>query len=183
MALNPLSNWQQTHKELKKVINLAWASKNGDWYNGQLVSIATDPSVLDTTTGFTFTFGVAAFVAALSAIPPTIDQEAAANGWASAWAAGMTAAVLVVSPGAFVPPPPNPTGTFSAVLTSTIDPPSIVAGQDIIADKMSKKQNGLNSKIPEIFREATLKLTITVAGSDSTSPTPVPLTVANVPLL
>ena len=80
-----------------------------------------------------------------------------------------------------------PNTIFSVVNTTVIDPTSIALGKAKILELVTAPpvSDPQLSQFPTKFREATLLLTITVSGLDSTPPGgggPLPLVAANIPI-
>lgn len=185
MAIDSLADWKSTLTALPKVADNSWAANFANWYYDRIINIETDPSFLDSSAGFIFTFDTATFQTELEALTPTDNATTGITGFADAWETALLASAALVATGAFVPPPGNPATTFSAVASTVIDIPSITAGKNKLLELTTAPPtaNALTSDFATKFREATLLLTITVAGTNSASPTPAPLTVPNVPLI
>lgn len=186
MAVDILQIWKDELANLPKVTDTSWAANFSAWYADRLTGITTDPAAL-VPSGFVFTFAESIFAAQLIALTPTTSALDGIQGFADAWEVALNATTVVVAPGSAVPPP-SPSTTFSAVTTTVIDPASIAAGKAklielVTAPPVADPQDSL---FPVKFREATLLLTITVSGLDSTPPGsggPLPLVAANVPLI
>lgn len=172
---DPVVDWLTTFSLLPKVMNTSWQANFANWYADRIQNLMPDTK-LDVTAGFTFTFGKSAFQTALASVSSIAD-------FANAWETGLLASAVTVSTGAFVDEKSNLT-LFSAVATAILDLPSIALGKAKILELVGVSPIGdaLDSKFPVKFRQATLLLTMTVSGSDS-SPTPVPLVAATVPLV
>lgn len=187
-AIDPLPTWQSTLAALPKVADNSWAANFAAWYADRLTGITTNPANL-VPTGFVFTFNQATFQAQLQTLTPQSTAAAGIQGFANAWETALVASTVVVAPGSFKPPATPPT-TFSAIISTTIDTPSIAAGKAKLLELVTAPpvSDPNLSQFPAKFREATLLLTITVVGLDSqpppsAGPGPQPLTVANVPLI
>lgn len=185
MAVDPLVTWKSTLATLPKVSDTSWAANFASWYADRIVNIETDPSSF-TASGFVFTFAKPIFQSQLLSLTPTNNALAGITGFANAWETALNASSVIVGPGSFQNPA-TPTTTFSAIISSTIDPTSIATGKAKILELVTAPPvaDANDSQFPIKFREATLLLTITVIGLDST-PTPagpLPLTVANIPLV
>lgn len=198
--IDPLATWRSTLAALPKVSDNSWAANFAGWVADRISAtgaadgkgIETKPTNLTLASpppgGFIFTFDEATFATQLQALTPTTDPSAGINGFANAWATAIAGTVfpttLNVTPGAFIPPT-SPTTLFSAVTSVLLDPASILAAKAKIIELASSTpvDDPNLSEFPVKFREAFLLLTITVVGLDSTTPTPVPLTAANVPLI
>lgn len=187
MAIDSLSVWRQEFANLPKVDNPIWSINFANWYFNRVSAVGAadsqglfpDPADL-APTGWLFTFDIATFISLLTIIPPSLDQVASILLFADAWLAAMQNSPVVVASGTFKPPPSNAT-TFSTVNNTSLDPPSIIAGKTKLLELQSVPQtdDALQSQFPVIFREATLLLTFTVEGLDSTTNNN-PLTVPNV---
>jgi hypothetical protein len=185
MPINPLNLWKSSLADLTPVDDTSWAANFATWYADNIASISPDPASL-VAPGFTFTFQQSIFQAQLLTLMPTPDALLGITGFANAWEAAILSSIVVVAPGAFIPPT-APTTLFSVVISTIIDPASIVVAKTKILDLATAEPvaNVNDSKFPEIFREATLQLKINVIGLDSTPPpaSPLPLTAMNVPLV
>ena len=198
--IDNLATWRSTLAALPKVSDNSWAANFAGWVADRLSpvtavdtkGIETDPLVLTLVSpppaGFVFTFPEASFATALQALSPTTDASAGIQSFADAWEDALNSLVfpasLSVTLGAFAPPT-SPTTLFSSVTMVTLVPASITAGKNkIIELATSTPVDDPNlSEFPVKFREAFLLLKIKVVGLDSTTPTPVPLTVDNIPLI
>jgi hypothetical protein len=185
MSIKPLQDWKDALEALPKVGDASWALAFADFYEEMILQITTDPSIM-TPVGFTFTFNKAIFAAQLATLAPTPDALAGITGFANAWNAAVLSTIVVVGPGT-VYGSPSPATTFSAVVTSLINPASIAAGQAIILTLATEPPVGdpQDSKFPEKFRDATLALMIDVTGINSIPPPagPLPLVALLVPLV
>ena len=183
MPVDALQDWKDELENLPKVSDSSWSLNFAEWYADRIVNIEADSLVLDTSAGFLFTFAEATFALALSSLAPTTDPVAGITNFATAWEGAILASIVVVSPGAFIPPS-SPATIFSVVTGTVIDPPSIAAAKAKIIELSSSSpvDDPQDSEFPVKFREATLLLTITVTGLNS-APTPVPLVAPLVPLL
>lgn len=187
--IDALSVWQSTLAALPKVNDNSWSGNFANWYSNRITNIEPDQTKLNTGAGFIFTFSEATFQSQLVLLTPTTNQAAGIAGFANAWASAIALTVfpatLNVSPGSFIPPA-SPPSIFSAVTSVIIDPASIIAATAKINELATAPpvSDPLMSQFPEKFRDATLLLTITVVGLDST-PTPagpLPLTAPLIPL-
>lgn len=182
MTIESLQTWKNELENLPKVTTPVWALNFANWYADMIRGIESDPISFQAV-GFSFSFPTSAFASALSALPPTTDPASGILGFASAWESAILSTMVSVAPGSIIPPPSPPT-TFSVVTSSLIDPSSILAGKAKILELVDVSVVG-ESQFPIKFREATLLLTFTVAGLDSTpSPSgPLPLTASNIPFI
>jgi hypothetical protein len=186
--IDPLATWKSTLAALPKVADTSWALTFANWVAARVVSITTDPASLTLASPLLFTFNTASFASGLISLAPTNNPLAGITGFADAWANSIATitypASLLVAPGAFIPPT-SPTTLFSAITAVSIDPASILSGKAKIIELAAAVPvaDPNDSLFPEKFRDAFLELTITVVGLDSTVPTPVPLTAANIPLI
>lgn len=177
--IDPLSTWQSTLAALPKVADTSWALNFADWYSNRIVNIQPNQTILNTSTGFVFTFSTATFAAQLITLGPTFNQAAGIAGFANAWATAIALtifpATLNVSAGAFIGTSTPPT-LFSAVTAVVLDPASIVAAVAKINELATAPpvSDPTMSQFSEKFRDATLLLTITVTGLNSVPPPPGP---------
>jgi hypothetical protein len=178
VAIDPLSVWEDELENLPKVSDTSWAANFASWYADRLIGITTDPAAL-VPTGFVFTFNESLFASGLLALGPTNNQVQAINDFADAWEVAMLASTVVVGPGSFIPPA-TPASTFGGVASTVIDP--FAAAKAKLLELIGVPPT-VPSAFPTKFRDATLLLTITASGVNSVSPTPGPLTAANVPLI
>lgn len=183
MAIKSLQDWKDTLEALPKVADASWSNTFANWYADMIADIEPDPSAF-TAVGFLFTFQPTIFANGLSSLPPTTDPASGIIGFATAWEAALLASIALVGPGS-VYGPSSPATTFSAVATTIIDIPSIALGKAKLLELIGAApvDDAQNSQFPVKFREATLLLTFTAVGTDST-PTPagpLPLTAALVP--
>ncbi len=187
MAIDPLVTWRSTLAALPSTSTPIWAVNFSQWYADRIVNIETDPSFL-VDPGFSFVFSISTFKSALEVLPPTTDQLAGITAFATAWESAILASTVSAFPGAFIPPS-TPATLFSIVSTTVIDPAGIAAGKAKIIELATALpvSDPLLSEFPVKFREATLLLTVTVTGFDSTPPVPgpgpLPLTAPLVPLI
>lgn len=190
MPIEPLQTWKDELENLPKVADNSWALNFANWYASMIIGIEPDPAAL-TPTGWVFTFPAPVFAANLQSLAPTDSQLDGISGFADAWLAAAQISTIVVAPGTIVGPPPGtPPAIFSVVNPppeTQIDPSSVTAAKAKILELVTAPPAGSaqDSQFPEKFRDATLLLTISVSGLDST-PTPagpLPLSVANVPLV
>lgn len=182
--IDPLSSWKSSLAALAKVTDDSWAANFAAWYGDRIAAISPDPSQL-VATGFSFTFEASTFASQLLDLTP-VDHAA---GFATAWESAMMASSALCLPGTFKPPT-SPLTLFSAVTSTVIDPASIAAGKTILGALATAPAvvDPADSTFPATFRDATLALTISVAGLDSqpppsAGPGPQALTVAGVALL
>lgn len=177
MAVNALSIWQSTLAALAKTEDASWATNFAAWYADQIAGIEPDPSTL-TPAGWSFTFAQPLFVTELTALAPTDDATTGISGFADAWETAILATAASCSAGTTYGG-----ATFGSVSSTVIDPPSIVAGKAKIMELVAAATvaDALDSEFPAKFRDATLLLTITVTGTDSSSGAP--LVAPEVPLV
>ena len=180
--LKPLPAWKASIAAIPPSKGPVWANNFANWYATEIATIFPKPPTL-VPTGFVFTFNTAVFITMLSKNPPTLDPVAGINGFANAWEAALLASVVVVSPGTYYGSP-GPATTFSVVIASIIDVPSIALGKLHLLNLVAAPPaaGGADSKFPQIFREATLMLTMTVTGINSSAPTTSPLVAPLCPL-
>lgn len=184
MAVEPLNEWKNQFENMPKTQDSSWAKKFADTYAKLIQNIETDPTAL--VSQMQFTFQKTIFENMLMVLPPTTSSAAGATAFAAAWEAAIIASIVAIPSGAFIPPSAPPT-LFSSVILSVIDPISIVKGKTEILKLASSQpaSNAQASEFPVQFHKATLSLTITVTGLDSTPPPsgPLPLTAAAIPLV
>ena len=134
-----------------------------------------------------YTWNPAAFVSIMLSAVPTPDPISGLIKLASAWETGTVSSILTVPSGSYIGSA-SPTTTWSLVIASIIDIPSIaVAKAALIAElQLAQAVNSAdNSIIGTALFHAFKKLTATVSGLDST-PTPagpLPLVAATIPVL
>ncbi len=186
MAVSTLAVWKDTLNKLPKVNNNSWAKNFAKWYADRVLKIAPKPANF-VPVAFSFKFAQPVLVAELMKLQPVSSSKTGITNFANAWEKAVKATIVTTGPGSYKPPP-LPANTFSVVNSVIITPASIAKGKAKIMElvKAPMVNNALNSKFAPIFRDATLLLTITVTGLDSTTPDnggPLPLTVANIPLI
>lgn len=186
--IDSLDKWKDTFNALPKVGDSSWTDNFANWYKDRIVTIEPDASKL-TAVGFVFKFDADIFSAALKALTPTLSAVEGISKMADAWLSAMSLviypATLSVSAGSFIGSASPPT-LFSAIISVLLDPPSILAAKVKLLELItSPRTSGNDSKFPELFREATLLLSITVTGLNSVPPPtgPLPLVAALVPLI
>lgn len=186
--IDPLATWKSTFNALPKVGDSVWADNFAKWYKDRIIAIEPDPSKL-TAVGFVFKFDAEVFAAALKALTPTSVAAEGVSKMADAWLSAISLVVypatLSVSVGSFVSSASPPT-LFSVIISVLLDPSSILSAKAKLLELItSPKTAGNDSKFPELFREATLLLSITVTGLNSVPPPPgpMPLVAALVPLI
>lgn len=186
MAVSPIAVWKNTLNKLPKVKDKSWAKNFAKWYADRVLKITTKPSKF-VPAAFSFKFAQPVFVSALKLLKPVSASKAGITNFANAWEKAIKATIVTTGPNSFKPPT-SPATKFSVVSSVVIDPASIAKGKKKLLELIKAKPvgNALDSKFAPIFRDATLLLTITVTGLDSTTPGnggPLPLTVANIPLI
>jgi hypothetical protein len=170
MAIAPLATWRSTFANLPLVTDTSWQANIANWVNDNISGankLALNGMV---GTGLTFTFNKASFQSGL----------ASANniaGFANALSTALTASLAVVAVGSSIANPPTPASTFSAVITTVVDPASITAANAKILELNSAQavESAYDSDFPLRFREAILLLTVTTSGTNSVTPTPAAL--------
>lgn len=135
----------------------------------------------------TFTFQKKIFHTGLLAAVGTTDTAAGVEIFVTAWANAITASVMKVMPGA-VYGSPTPATTFSAVASTTLDPPSLIKARNYLKAELLKSgfvSDAKKCKVGVALHQSFLALTYTIKGTDSTpSPGgPLPLTVPTRPLI
>lgn len=185
--IEELQTWKDELENLPKVADTSWAANFAGWYADMIAGIEPDTTAL-TAVGWSFTFQEAIFVTNLMLLGATLDPASGILGFADAWLAAMQASIAVTAPGTDILPSAPPATVFSVVTTTTIDPPSMAAAKLKLLELVSAPvaEDAQDSEFPIKFREATLLLTITIVGLDSTPPGsggPLPLTAAAIPLI
>lgn len=131
------------------------------------VNLASNPAGV-------FTWGKAAFQSALT----TGTKE----NFASAWETAALASTMVVAPLSYIGATPAPATQWSVVASTIITPDSVAAGKAKILADLSTIQNVMDageSTFPVTLRAAFLLLKVTIAGTNSVTPTPAALNDAN----
>jgi hypothetical protein len=139
--------------------------------------LSIDPKVTLFVGGATFTWQKSIFLPLfkLATAIPSPEPVTPATAIAAAWAAATQASQLNILPGPMNPPPPG-TGILASAL-AVIDPPSVLLGQAAIITKLVSAPPSPTPEgnvFPVAFREAFSKVTITITGLDTTTPTPIP---------
>lgn len=125
----------------------------------------------------TYTWGKAAFVAALSSAVPTGSASTAFSLLASAWEAGVNAGTMVATGTGYVGTS-TPSTTWSSPPTITIVSASVTTAKSNLQAALEAAplvDDPANSEVPGAFRQAFLELQFTVTGPDSTPPPTGPL--------
>lgn len=171
MSLEPLATWQSTFKaQMPPVAVGTWPLSMTNWYAERFNTPNLDlPGLTLSTSPLPAVFGNAPFMALFSTLAPGLSQAAAMMIVANAWEAGLLASIVTVAPGSSIGAP-SPATTWSAVASSIFDPPSIAAGKAKILELVGADNvaDALDAQMPVKFREATLLLTVTTTGTDST---------------
>lgn len=172
--IDDLNTWKTTLAALPQVGDSSWAENFAAWVDARVSGKMSLVGIGGT--GFSFTFGKAAFKSALLALVPTGDQAGAILSFANGWAAGIAGSIYATAPGTFIAPS-TPATLWSVVNSTIIDAPSIIVGQAKINELASAPpvSNPADSLFPVKFREAFLALTVTTDGLNSVTPTPGPL--------
>lgn len=129
-----------------------------------------------------FTFEKAVFYQGLKALTPATDRITPAQKISSAWAQAISASKMVVPPGVSFGAPTPPT-LFSAIISTTLDPDSLVLAKTELMNAIINQQpvdNYKKSDYGPAYRRAFSMLTYTVTGLNSIPPPtgPQPLTAA-----
>lgn len=174
MSLDDLQTWKQTFKD--QVVPTGgddWPDNLTDWYVGLFDAPKVSlPGLTIVATPLPVVFGASAFKAIYSNLTSDLSQADAIAIIANAWEAGLLTSTVTVLPGDSIGVP-VPTTIWSAVTSTVIDAPSIALGKAKILELIGapNAKDALDSQTPVKFREATLLLTVTTTGLDST-PTP-----------
>jgi len=173
MSIGSVGDWQNEYADIPLVSDDSWKQTLADYLGGLLDNLLTlqtySPAPI-------FTFGKAAFVTGLAGADPSTPGSGVAA-LQTAFSAGVLASTMIATPPVSFTPV-TPATTFSVVVSTLPDAPSIAAGQAKIAELSSAAETSdpLLSDFPVILREAFLLLTYTVIGTNSVAPTPGPLT-------
>jgi len=168
MSLDSLDDWKTSFAAgVKGVKDDSWKDNLPDWYESVLNSPKLSlPGLEIASPPLPFTFGKAAFKAIFETMTKTSNGPVVV---ADAWEAGILASVVEVKAGDSIGAP-SPTTLWSDVTTSVIDPASIALGKAKILELASAPtvKDATKSHAPIRFYEATLLLTVTTTGLDST---------------
>ncbi len=171
MTIEALNIWQSTFKdEVIPTDGPEWPSVFTNWYAARFDTPNLSlPGLTIASGNLPVTFGKAAFEAVFSTLAPGLTQAAAMAIIANAWEAGLIASTVSVLPGDSVGAP-LPATIWSVVSASIFDPASVVLGKAKILELIGAENVGdaLDAAAPVKFREATLLLTATTTGLDST---------------
>lgn len=130
-----------------------------------------------------FTFNKSLFVSLIKALTPTQDAEQGRKKIADAWLAATTASTMVVSPGAYVGAPVDPT-KFSVIIATVIVPAAGYAS--LLAGLLAAPIAGtaLTTKFPEELQKAFSLVTFAISGLNSQKPPdgPLPLSIVGTAL-
>lgn len=181
--IDPLATWKSELKKLEPIDSADWAIKFAQFVADRVPMAELDAKVMTATGLFSFTFNQALFASGLFPILPSPSAPPVILQFANAWEAAVLASVAVSTPGiAFNPA--TPATIFSAVISTTVDIPSVAIGKLKIMElayiKVDKDTDG--SEFAEKFRDAFLSLTFTVSGINTITPTPTPFIAPFVPL-
>lgn len=184
MPMDPLSKWSDTLGNIAPSSTPIWALNLANEVDGLCSGKA---GIAGITGSVTFTFNKAIFILQLMAMAATPLQPIAAQGIAMAWQTAMLASIVIVAPGASLGPPTPPT-TWSVVITSLIDPPSVMAATTIMIATISAAQAvgiGSQSIMGPALYAGFAASTVTVTGTNSVSPPsgPLPLIAPLLPLI
>lgn len=171
MSLDGLSTWKSTFKAaVPPVGDATWPDNFTNWYTARVNAPKLELPGLTIASGtLPVTFGSAAFLAVYATLAAGLTQAAAMGIIADAWEAGLNASSVAVVAGDSIGSP-SPTTTWSVVNSCVFDAASITAGKAKIMELVgaSNAADALDSEVPVKFREATLLLTVTTEGKDST---------------
>lgn len=171
MTLEALSTWQSTFKDqVVPTEGSDWPDNFTDWYAERVDSPRLSlPGLTIAAPPLPVTFGKAAFKAIYSTLTVGLTQAAAMAIIANAWEAGLLASTVSVLPGDSIGTP-SPATTWSSVTSCVFDTLSIAAGKNKILELVGagNVDDALDTPAVVKFREATLLLTVTTTGLDST---------------
>lgn len=187
MPIDPESGFKSAISELKPVSTPLWTKDLASKIDG-LVTMKAGLGVITGTCSFTF--NKALFMSGLMPLAATPVAASAAQIIGQAWGNAMLVSTMVVAPGAFMGSP-APATLFSVIISSLIDPPSVMAAQTaliatLVAMQGVEKPN--DSKIGPAIRTAFISCTATVTGLNSlppppAGPGPLPLTAPMCPFM
>lgn len=172
MAIDSLNIWQDGWAALPKVNDDSWKANLGDYIESRIASLKLLSYVPNT--NISFSFNKTLFVASLTGIDSGLGNGAVVIGEAfkTAILASTLALVVPISIGN-----PLPATTYSAVSSVIFDSASALLASSKIAELVNAPPvtEAKNSEFPVKLREAALLLTATISGTDTTTPTPLPL--------
>ena len=179
MTITPVAVWKAQYKLLPKVSTPLWAD-NLAALVGTQVALA---QLVGITGAMVYTYTQPLLASGLKLNTQTPAQLSAAISTAEAWGSAAAASLMVVAPGASFGAP-TPATIFSVVTTTLLDPPSLIlAKQSIVTKIMSSVPSTDDGMLMDAFYEAFKKLTFSVTGINSITPTPTPLVVPTASLL
>ena len=171
MTLEALTIWKSTFKaEVVPTASPEWTTNMTNWYTDRINTPNLElPGLTLVAPPLPMVFGSSAFKAIFETLSAGLTQEAAMIIIADAWQAGLDASIVSVLAGDSIGVPSNAT-TWSSVTSSIFDAPSIAAGKAKILELIGAPNvdDALDAEMPVKFREATLLLTVTTTGLDST---------------
>ena len=174
MPIDPQSAFKSTISSLKPTNGPLWAKDIADAVDG----LVTNKAGLSVITGTcTFTFNKALFMVGIMALGPILAAPIAAQTIGIAWGNAMLASIMVVAPGAFIGSPAPPT-LFSVIISTIVDPPSVVAAQTALIATLSAMQAvkiASDSVLGPALHTAFMSCTATVTGMNSIPPPAGPL--------
>jgi hypothetical protein len=185
MMLDATSTWKSTIDGLPAVSDDSWREN----LSAAIHSLVSGKLEVATLSASTFTFGRAAFKAALSLCVPASTAVAGATNFANAWASGIEASAWAVSVGAYIGTtapatmygPVSTAGTPSPPIAAT-DPASITSAKAALVSALTSAGPADDSEaFAAAFRDAFLGLKINVNGFNSipyNPPTTVPAPLA-----
>lgn len=184
MPIDPQSAFKSAISSLKPTNGPLWAKDIADAVDG----LVTNKAGLSVITGTcTFTFNKALFMAGIMGLVPSLVAPIAAQTIGIAWGNAMLASIMVVAPGAFIGSPAPPT-LFSVIISTIVDPPSVVAAQTALIATLSAMQAvkiASDSVLGPALHTAFMSCTATVTGMNSIPPPagPLPLVAPLCPFL
>jgi hypothetical protein len=179
--LGVVGDWTDKFNNLPKVGDTSWATNMANAVDElttgllEISNIKTIPAV--------FTFGKAAFEAALLPLAPVPLALTGATNFATAWETGINASTMTVSPGASVDLPATPANTYSSVASTLIDVASVTSAKTNLIIAIAGIVPADNADaFATAFRNAFLELTCTTSGMNSVTPTPTALVNTSAPV-
>jgi hypothetical protein len=174
MPIDPEDKFKKAIAGLKPESTPQWAKKMADAVDG----LVTNKAQLTGITGsITFTFNKAIFMTQLMALTFTPLAPVAAQAIGLAWGTAMLASTIIVAPGASLGAP-TPATTWSVVIASLIDPPTITVAQTGLIATLAVMQavkKAEDSALGPALYKAFTQCTATVTGLNSLPPPAGPL--------
>lgn len=169
MALNALSNWKSSYKNIPQSETKEDGVKNvSDWLEKQASLLVLDTSTVSSSS---YTWGKDLFKSYLETLSPT-ESKLAVQELANAWEVSVIASLMVVQLGAYSGSATLAT-TWIAPPVVAILPTSVVAAKAVMVASLLQLEpvsSFDDVQIPEILRTAFLSLQFSVAGLNSVPP-------------